>query len=824
MWQALGQDLRYAARRLAQNPGFAALIILTLGLGIGTNSAIFSVVDAALLRTLPFPNPDRLLQLFETESAEGQFPLTGQDYLDWRAQNRTFEDLTLYSYQRSMNARGAGEPERVTVVETQANFFSLLGVQPMLGRSFVAGEDQAGKNRVVLLSYGFWESHFGGQRDTIGKSMELNGAAYEIVGVTPVWYRIPGAADLWIPFDMSPKYLGPRGEHHLRALGRLKAGVSVAQGEADLRGIAAELEKQFPDSNEKVGAAVTPLKEALVGNTGEQLYILLGAVALVLLIACANVANLLLARASSRRREVALRAAMGASRGRLVRQLLTESVLLSLMGGVVGIALAQASVQIIVSAKTLPVSLASPIAVNPAVLLFTLTVSIGVGILFGLAPALQASRISLNDDLKSGGTMAATPSSRGRVLRDALVAAEIALSLMLLTGAGLLLRTFANLREADFGVRAESVLTASVILPPEKYHTLDPQWDFYSRLLESLERAPGVKLAAVATELPLEGGNNGYVTVDGQTAESTKNTLVEWNSITPNYFRAMGIPLREGREFNAADLAAAAEVARKRAWNPDVPVAERPKFEVLTVINQSMARRFWPNQPVIGRVFHQENVSFRVIGVVGDVKVWGLRHSPIPQAYFPFTLALGDAGGPPGNIVVQSAGKPADVADVIRSQVRLLDSSLAVAHMRTIEQIVSESMTDTSYQTLLLGMFAGLALLLATLGIYGVMSYVVSQRTNEFGIRMALGAGPNAVLRMVVGQGARLAVIGALLGAVAAVGMAGLLRKLLFGVEPADPLTLGVVFALTVAVCLAACCVPARRAARVDPIVALRYE
>ena len=827
MWQALGQDLRYALRRLAHNPGFAALVILTLGLGIGANSAIFSVVDATLLRPLPFHNPDQLLQLWETESAEGSFPLTGQDYLDWRVQNRTFEDLALYSYRKSMNASGAGEPERVSVVETQANFFSVLGVQPLAGRTFLAGEDQAGHNRVALLGYGFWQSHFGGQNSAIGKTMELNSAAYEIVGVMPEWYLIPGAADLWVPIDMSPKYLGPRGEHHLRALGRLKAGVTAAQGEADLKAIAAQLEKDFPESNGKVGAVVAPLKDALVGDSREQLYILLGAVALVLLIACANVANLLLARASGRRREVALRAAMGARRGRILQQLLTESVLLALLGGAVGIALAYGSVRLIAAAKTFPISPPSPIAVDVTVLAFTLIVSVGVGVLFGLAPALQASRVSVNDDLKSGGTMAATPSSRGRVLRDTLVAAEIALSLMLLTGAGLLLRTFANLRAADIGVRAESVLAASVILPPEKYRTLDAQWSFFGRLVESLEASPGVRSAALASELPLEGGNNGYITVDGQTAESTRDTLVEWNFVTPDYFRVMGIPLRDGRGFDAADLTAAARTAEQAAasWSSGQPASQRPTFEFLAVINQSMARRFWPNQPVIGRVFHQENVSFRVIGVVGDVKVWGLRHNPIPQAYFPFTLALGAPGGDRvANIVVQSAGRPADAAGVIRSQVRSLDSSLAVAHLRTLEQIVSESMTDTRYQTMLLGLFAGLALLLATLGIYGVMSYVVSQRTNEFGIRMALGAGPLAVLRMVVGQGARLAVSGALVGAAAALGLAGLLRKLLFGVEPADAPTLAIVFVLTVAVCLVACCVPARRAARVDPMVALRYE
>ena len=827
MVQALLQDLRFAVRRLAKSPGFTALVILILALGIGANSAIFSVVDAALLRPLPFREPDRLMQLWETESAEGRYPLTGADYLDWQTQNTTFENLAVYSHQRAMNASGAGEPERVMVVETQANFFSTLGVQPMAGRAFLAGEDQAGKNRVVLLSYPFWQAHFGGDRNVVGKQMELNGAAYEIVGVMPAWYRSPGAADLWVPMDMSPKYLGPRGEHHLRALGRLKPGVTVAQADADLKGIAARLEKQFPDSNEKVSGGAAPLRDLLAGQSREPLYILLGAVALVLLIACANVANLLLARAAGRRREVALRAAMGASSARIIRQLLTESVLLSLMGGAAGILVAYGAVQLITGAEALPIPRANPIGVDFRVLLFTLGVSVGVGILFGLAPALQASRVSLNDDLRSSGKSAgAAGSAGGHLLRDVLVGAEIALSLMLLTGAGLLLRTFANLRNAELGVHAESVLAASVMLPPEKYQTIDPLWDFYRRLVESLEKAPGVRAAVISTELPLEGGNNGYITVDGQNAD-TKSTLVEWNYVTPNYFRALGIPVHEGRDFNAADLSAAAEVARKayaEGRDDNRPAAERPQYETLAIINQAMARRFWPNQPVTGRVFRQQNVAFRVIGVVGDVKVWGLRNNVIPQAYFPFTLALGFPGGWPANVVVQAEGRPSDVAGIIRSHVRALDSGLAVANMRTIGQIVSDSMTDTSYQTLLLGVFAALALVLAMLGIYGVMSYTVSQRTNEFGIRMALGAGPSSILRMVAGQGARLALAGAAAGVAASLAVAGVLRKMLFGVDPTDPATLAMVTLVTVAVCMAACAIPAWRASRVDPMVALRYE
>jgi len=826
MWQGLALDVRYALRRIANSPGFTLLVLLILALGIGANSAMFSVVDATLLRPLPFQNPDRLLRVYETESASGNFPLTGEDYLDWRVQNRTFDDMAVYSYQQALNASGLGEPERVMVVETQANFFSVLGVRPMAGRAFVAGEDQAGKNRVAIVSYGYWESHLGGQANAIGKTLDLNGAAYQIVGIMPSWYRIPGAADVWVPIDMSAKYLGARGEHHLQVVGRMKAGVSLAQAETDLKTIAAQLEKEYPISNSKVGASVVPLKEALVGRTAESLYILLGAVALVLLIACANVANLLLARASGRRREVAVRLAMGAGRQRLLRQLLTESVLLSVLGGVLGVALAYGCLQVLTSGEWFPVQPANPIEINAWVLLFTLAVSLAVGIVFGMAPAFHASRISLNEDLKSGGTKAATASGGTRLMRDGLVVAEIALSLTLLTGAGLLMRTFANLRKADTGAHAESVLTASLILPPGKYDSLDARWSFYQRLVQSLGETQGVRSAALASELPLEGGSNGYISVDGQTEESTKDTLVEWNYITPDYFRTMGIPLVEGRTFTGADIATTNQIAEKAVsyWGSNVPVDQRPKFEILAIINQSAARRFWPNQPVIGRTFRQENVSFRVIGVVGNVKVWSLRQQPMPQAYFPLTMALAGPQNWPVNVAVQSAGRPEDAASAIRNQVRSLDSTLAVARMRTMNQIVAESLTDTSFQTALLGTLAGLALLLATMGIYGVMAYVVSQRTNEFGIRMALGAGPARVLGMVVGQGVRLAAIGAIAGVAAAVALAGLLRKLLYGVEPADPATLAMVAAMTMAICVAACAIPARRAARVDPLVALRYE
>jgi len=631
-------DIRYGIRTLVRSPGFLAVAVLTLALGIGANTAIFSVVDAVLLRPLPFRAPDQLVALFETESAPGNYPLTGEDYLDWRAQNQTFEDMAVYSYQESFNASGAGEPERAIVVETQSNFFSMLGVEPLLGRAFLNGEDKAGHNHVALLSYGFWQRHFGGDKTALGKSVILNGEHYEVVGVMPSWYLIPAAADMWTPIDAGLKGLGGRGSHHLRALGRIKAGIPIEQARADLKSIAARLEQQFRDSNYKVSAVIVPLKEQFVGGTRSQLWVMFGAVTLVLLIACVNVANLLLARSSGRQREIAVRTALGADRLRVVRQLLTESVLLSTFGAIPGIGLAYMCVGWLRTAKGLPVTQANPIAVEPMVLLFTLGVTVVIGILFGLMPALQTSKVGLNEVLNSGGRMAVTATTRGRVVRDALVTSEIALSLVLLAGAGLLIRTFSNLRQVDIGVHADKVLTATAMLPRGPYKSLQSQTAFFRQLIERLNAAPGVNGAAMAAELPLNGGNNGYVTIEGQNDESTKNQLVEWNSITPDYFRVMGIPVISGRTLTDTDVQnAVEEQARLEAMPEDSPALKAALEKTIfpTVINQTMARKFWPSQDAVGKTFKSGGaISNRVIGIVGDTKAFGLGQKAMPQAYF----------------------------------------------------------------------------------------------------------------------------------------------------------------------------------------------
>jgi putative ABC transport system permease protein len=817
------QDLRFGLRMLAKSPGFTAVAVITLALGIGANTAIFSAINAVLLRPLPFHDPDRLVQLWETEAAPGNYTLTGPDFLDWQAQNRSLEGMSLYSRPQGFNASGAGEPEQAAVRSTQANFFSLLGVEPLLGRAFLKGEDQAGQNRVAVLSYGFWQRHFGGREDAVGQALELNDEKYTVVGVMPAWFGVLGGADIWIPLDMSPKGLGQRGHHQYLGIGLLKRGAAVAGAQAELQTIAQRLEKQYPDSNRKVGAVVIPLKEQLVGGSRTALLILLGAVGLVLLIACANVANLLLVRATSRHREIAIRRALGAGRGRVIRQLLTESVLLSLLGAGFGLALAWVCVDVLGSAETMPIPRPNPIGLDSSVFLFTLGIGLLVGILAGLAPALQPSQFQLSEQLKAG-TSASTPSGQRRTLRDALVIGEIAISLVLLIGAGLLLRSLAKLREADVGVHAAGVLTTRVVLPPKRYGTLEQAKAFFEQLRDGLKNAPGVQAVAVASELPLGGNSSSYVTVEGQEDLALKPTLVELNNISPDYFRALGISFLKGRDFADRDLQGAADVVSRHVATMQSgekePVGD---FNTVAVINQTMARIFWPNQDPLGKVFKLGGLRVTVIGIVGDVKIWGIRPPVIPEAYLPLPFVLA-APGVSLNIVVKSAGSSEGMLSTVRDKLQSLDSGLALSNVRNMEDIISASAADTSYQTVLLGSFALLALLLTVVGIYGVMAYTVTQRSHEIGVRLALGAQPRGILRLIMRRGTQLTLAGLTLGMAGALALTRLMANLLFEIQSRDPLVFVMFATLLAVVALAACYILARRAAKVDPMVALRYE
>ncbi|MGH9343385.1 MAG: ADOP family duplicated permease, partial [Terriglobia bacterium] len=823
--ETLFQDLRYGLRQLRRDPGFTAIAVITLALGIGANTAIFSVVNAVLIRPLPFRSPDRLVQLWETEAAPGTYPFAGPDYLDWQAQNHTLAGSSLYTWQQSVNASGAGEPEQVSVVRTQANFFRVLGVEPLLGRAFIAGEDQAGQDRVAILSFDFWQRHFGGRRDALGKTLELNFEKYTVVGVMPASFRLVGEANIWVPQDMTPQGLGMRGSHNYLAIGRLKPGVTLAQARAELETIAKRLERQYPKSNDNVGAAVIPLKEELVGNSRPELLIMLGVVGLVLLIACANVANLLQARAVGRQREIAVRRALGAASGRIVRQLLTESVVLSLAGGACGLALAWAGVKTLAASPNLPIPQPHAIRLDGMVLLFTLVVSLLVGIFFGLVPAWRVSQLHLNDEIKSRAAAARTPTGERRLLRDALVVAEIGTSLVVLISVGLLLRSFIRLRETRVGVEPKGVLTACLVLPAQKYVTTGQIGSFYQRLLDRLRRSPRVKEAAISTELPLNGGSNGYITIPGNPNAGFQKILVEWNYVTPNYFKALGIPFFKGRNFTEQDSQDTAEGTAK----VDAMVKARkfhplPGVEFPAIINQTMAKTFWPSEEALGQVFKLGGiVNARVIGIAGDVNEWGIREPVIPEAYWPLTGAF-DEYGRPMIVTLKSRGNPSALTILLRDQVHALDNGVALFRVRTMAEVISEATGGARYRMLLFGFFGLLALTLAAIGIYGVMAYTVNERTHEIGIRLALGAQKTDVLRLVVGQGMVLALIGVGIGIAAALGLTRLMASLLYGVKPTDPLTFVAVPLILTGVALLACYIPARRATKVDPMEALRYE
>jgi putative ABC transport system permease protein len=826
------QDVRYGIRMLAKAPGFTTIAVLTLALGIGANTAIFSVINSVLLEPLPFKDPGKLVSLRETESAPGTFPLDGADYLDWQAQNKTFDSMSLFSYSFAMsyNASGESAPEVAQVIGTQANFLSTLGVAPLIGRAFVAGEDVAGKNHVAILSYGFWQRRLGGQANVLGKVAQLNGEPYMLIGVMPKWFNYPPATDIWTPEDMNSPIMHNRGSHWASAIGRIKMGVTIEQARADLLTISARINKEYrKPADQDIHSLVFPLKERLVGDSRGQLLILLGAVALVLLVACANIANLLLARSTGRQREMAVRAAMGAGRWRLARQLLTESILLALGGAALGFVGAWWGVALLRSAQTLPIPQVNPVQVNMTGLFFTIGVSLLVGILFGLAPALQSSNLNLSEQLKASASAVVSPSGRGKFLGDALITAEIAVSLALLVGAGLLLRSFAQMRSAKIGVQPKKVLTMRINLPEGKYKRLPQMRGFFDQLLARIQRIPGVTSAAITTTLPLEGGSNGYITVPGNTNPALKEQLVEVHAITPDYFKVFSIPLIEGRTFTAQDAQDTADTMSKAHEISKAAKDGTPKFPsslaFSVVINQAMAKTFWPNQDPIGKEFLDEGggVPRKIIGVVGDVREWGIRERAVPERYFPLTQDT-ESPGFYGSIVVKTAAEPSSVLSPIREDVRDLDSTLAVYHVKTMEEVIADNMQDTSLQAFLLGAFAALALLLAAVGLYGVMSYLVMQRTHEIGMRVALGAQQGDVLKLIMGHGGKLVFVGTVVGIAAALGLTRLLSAMLFGVTATDPATYVSVTVFLALVALFACCIPARRAMRVDPMVALRYE
>jgi putative ABC transport system permease protein len=798
------QDLRYGLRTLVKSPGFAAVAVLALALGIGASTAIFSVVNAVLLRPLPFTDPERLMMVLSSNPGKGvpKFPASPPDFLDWRAQSRAFEAMAAFD-PSPFNLSEGTEPERLRGSSVSASYLDVMRMEPALGRNFRPEEDRDGAEPVVLLGHGLWTRRFGSDPAIIGRTIALNGRKRAVVGVLPKGFDFPNRSEVWSPLAFDRDELSGRGSHYLKVIARLAPGATLEAARSEMNVIAGRLARQYPDSNSGWGALVVPLTEMMVGNVRPALAVLLGAVGFVLLIACANVANLLLARAAERQKEVAIRLALGAGRLRLVRQLLTENAVLGILGGSCGLLFALWGTDLLVAAGGENLPRFREVSVDGRVLLFTLGLSLLTGLIFGVVPALQASRPDLNETLKEGGRGGTAGRARHR-LRGALAVGEIALALVLLTGAGLMVKSFLRLLSVDPGFRPDHVLTFDVALPQAKYPDDARQSAFLQQALEKLGALPGVESAAAVTTLPLSGDTISYsFSIDGRPGQSpSERSSATYDGVSAGYFRAMSIRVLRGRDFREADVAGHARVA---------------------VISDAMARRHFAGEDPIGRRIAIDNgpQTWReIVGVVADVKHSSLDGETRPHLYEP--LPQSPSSWP--TFVLRTTTEPMGLAAAARRAIAKIDREQPVANLMPAEALISKSITEPRLAMTLLGLFAAVALLLAGVGTYGVIAYSVSQRTHEFGVRMALGAGRREVIGLVVRQGLVLAAAGVGIGLVAAAGATRFLSGLLFGVSPIDPLTYaGVAFVLTF-VAVLACLVPAHRATLVDPMTALRCE
>jgi len=796
------KDIRYGVRSLVKRPGFTAVALITLALGIGANTAIFSLINAVLIRPLPFDQPERLVWAWgNIRNGGNRASVSPLDYLDYRAQNNTFEQFAaMLSFAASANLTGDGEPERLVARATTGNFFQALGVAPSRGRAFTLENEKPGNDQVAVISYDFWQKRFGGDTGLIDKKIILDGKTFTVVGVMGREFDFPAGTQLWIPlnFDTTPG-LKQRRAHFLRPIGRLKAGVTLAQAQADTDAVARRLEASYPDTDTGWNLRMVPLREQIVGNLRPTLFILLGAVGLVLLIACANVANLLMAHAAARWREIAVRSALGASRWRIARQMITESVLLAQAGGTLGALLAIWGVELLVSISGDNIPSTAHVKIDPTVLAFTLLLSMVTGILFGVAPTLRALKMNLSDSLKEGGRAASEGVGRNRV-RSLLVVFECALSVVLLIGAGLLIRSLVRLHNTDPGFEAQNVLTMRLDLPPKKYDTPEKIANFWEQFETRVAALPGVESVGMVSELPLSGQPNDMpYTVEGRAPGDPNQAFDhDYRRINTNYFRAFGIPFRRGRNFTPQEVRSGAKVL---------------------IISESLARQVFPNEEPLGKrlVMSFGNQSFEIVGIAGDVRHRALESDPFPAMYMPSF----EAGS---NLVIKTHGDDQKLSGAVRRELQALDPNQPVGTIRTMEQWIKISSAAPRYRTTLFALFAGLALLLSAVGIYGVMSYSVGQRTHEIGIRMALGAKQIDVLKLVIRQGMGLVALGVIIGLVGAFALTRIISTLLFGVSTKDPMTFVSVAGILAAVALVACYIPAWRATRVDPLVALRYE
>ncbi len=800
--QTLFQDLRYAGRMLVKTPGFTAIAILTLALGIGANSAIFSVVNAVLLRPLMYRDSEKLIRLYEGLPQGGTGSVSVPNLKDWREQNTVFSEITAYQF-GNFNLSIQDQPERIVGANVSSEFFDVLGTRAQLGRTFQKGEDQPGSNRVVVLSDALWRRNFGADANLVGKDISIGGENFSVIGVMPPQFKF-FASQMWLPLVFTEKQLASRGSHAFNVLGRLKPERTLDQAKEEMATIARRLEQQYPDQQKNRTIKLVPLQEDNVRLIRPALFLLLAAVGLVLLIACTNVANLLLARAASRRSEIAIRAALGAKRGRLVRQFLTESVLLSFLGGLCGLLLAKWGTDVLVSMATGYLPVMTEISLDWRVMGFTLALSLLTGMIFGMAPAMHISKTDLQDAIKDGGSRGG--SSRGSWLRGFLVVAEVAAALILLVGAGLLLKSFLHLLQVNPGFRTENVLTMRISLPDGKYKSADAMAGFYRQLLERVAPLPGIEASGVINLLPvLQAGYNGEFQIVGQEPDpSGKPPLVEIRTVSPDYFRALGVPLVSGRTFSSRDQQGSEPVA---------------------IVNETFARRLIPNQDPLGKyIKDDQEPGIKIVGVVGDVKQFGLIAPTIPELYTPYTQPPGPGTTQTMTLVVRTSGDPEALGPVLRKEVLSVDPAQPVYEVQTMQTVIGKAVSYQRLNMQLLGIFATLAMILAVIGIYSVMSYQVSQHTHEIGIRMALGAQPWHVLRLILREGLTLTLIGVVLGVAGAFALTRLLASLLFGVRASDPLTYVMVSLLLIFVALLACILPARRATKVDPLIALRYQ
>jgi putative ABC transport system permease protein len=794
---------------LRKKPGFTVVAVLALALGIGANTAIFSVIYTVLLSPLPYPNANRLVWIWETNPTSGikQEPASLPNFNDWKTQSQSFEGMAAFA-QAALTLTSEREPERIRAAIVSANFLTVLNKEPVLGRNFIAEENEPGKNRVVILSHSLWQRRFGASAGIINQAITLNGNPYTVVGVLPPDFKIPGteqpmATELFVPLAFNFQQAGRRADY-LGVVARLKPGVGTAQAQAELNTIAARLEQQYPASNAGWGVRLLSLHERMVGDVRAALWLLMGVVAFLLLIACANVANLLLARSAARQQEIAIRRALGADRQRLIRQFLTESVLLSLLGGVLGSLVAMWGVEVLAALTPGNIPRLDEVRLNWTVLVFTFAVSALTGVVFGLFPALHATNPNLTETLKEGGR-SSTGGRSGNRLRNSLVVSEIAIALVLLVGAGLMVKSFVRLQEVDPGFHPERILTADLALPRAKYKEDAQITAFYDQFLGRVASQPGVEAVAAISALPLGGGGDVVsFEVEGRPAPPPNQVVdAEYRIITPNYFATMGIPLVRGEGFTPRHTSDVAGVM---------------------IINETMARRYFPGEEPIGKRINlgdpQRDPWRTIIGIARDVRHEGLDTAPYPQMYAPLAQFPRSAM----TLVARVQGDPLALVPNMRGELRAIDRDQPLTNLRTMEQVLAQSIARQRFNMTLIAIFSVVGLVLASVGIYGVISYSVTQRTHEIGIRMALGAQRRDVLKLVLGQGILLALIGVGIGLFAALALTRVMSSLLFGVSATDPLTFGAVALLLATVALLACFIPARRAMRVDPMVALRYE